>query len=541
MRNRTFRYATAALFVLGAVVVGIWARFVGGPDLVAGVARLHPLYGLLLAGATGACVLLRFIRWQYLLRRLGIRIPTRRSLSIYLASLAGIATPAYLGESIRSALIRRAFGVPVRVTLPAWIAERLLDFAALALITGAAATGSWLALGGLLLIAGLLVVSGGPAPEALMPHSGVAARLSSMRVLPGALGLSIAAWLPATLLVTLAAAGLDIEIPVVEGMRTFGAATVGGGISLMPAGMGATGSLAILQLDRLGVGLAEAVVIVSIVRLATAGITLAVGGVFLLVEVRALRAKSADVHFDDIADEYIDQFAPHIWDLLLERKTTLIASALPPAPGAGTGLDLGCGLGRQCHALRERGFRVWGIDAAHNLVRQASATGVTAVTGSALELPYETGSLDFVYTVGVLHHLPGPAAQATAYAEVARVLKPGGTFIIHETNPRNPLFRLYMGYVFPMLRSIDEGIEHWIDPAHLNGIEGLERVRVEYFTFLPDFLPRPLLGIALGLEQWLERSRMRRYSVHYMAVLRKDIPDRQDPVRHSGALDAARA
>jgi SAM-dependent methyltransferase len=370
---------------------------------------------------------------------------------------------------------------------------------------------------------------------------GVAARLSSRRVLPAALGLSIAAWLPATLLVTLAAAGLDVHVGILEGMRIFGAATVGGGVSLMPAGMGATGSLAILQLDRLGVGLAAAVVIVSIVRLATAGITLAVGGVFLLVEVRALRAKSADVHFDDIADEYIDQFAPHIWDLLLERKTTLIASALPPAADAGTGLDLGCGLGRQCRALHERGFRVWGIDAAHNLVRQASATGVTALTGSALELPFEDGSLDFVYTVGVLHHLPGPGAQATAYAEVARVLKPGGAFIIHETNPRNPLFRLYMGYVFPMLRSIDEGIEHWIDPVHLNGIDGLDRVRVEYFTFLPDFLPRPLLRIALGLERRLERSRMRRYSVHYMAVLRKDEPDDGEPTRRTGALDAARA
>jgi hypothetical protein len=34
---------------------------------------------------------------------------------------------------------------------------------------------------------------------------------------------------------------------------------------------------------------------------------------------------------------------------------------------------------------------------------------------------------------------------------------------------------------------------------------------------------------------------MRRYSVHYMAVLRKDEPDDGEPTRRTGALDAARA
>jgi hypothetical protein len=34
---------------------------------------------------------------------------------------------------------------------------------------------------------------------------------------------------------------------------------------------------------------------------------------------------------------------------------------------------------------------------------------------------------------------------------------------------------------------------------------------------------------------------MRRYSVHYMAVLRKDPADETKPTRRTGALDAARA
>jgi SAM-dependent methyltransferase len=145
------------------------------------------------------------------------------------------------------------------------------------------------------------------------------------------------------------------------------------------------------------------------------------------------------------------------------------------------------------------------------------------VAGSALDLPFEDGSLDFVYTVGVLHHLMGTRDQEAAFGEVARVLRPGGVLIVHETNPRNPVFRLYMGYVFPVLKSIDEGVELWIEPASWRRVPGLVLERIEYFTFLPDFLPRALLRMVLPLERWLERSRLKPYSVHYMAVLRRPV------------------
>jgi hypothetical protein len=78
-----------------------------------------------------------------------------------------------------------------------------------------------------------------------------------------------------------------------------------------------------------------------------------------------------------------------------------------------------------------------------------------------------------------------------------------------------------MGYVFPVLRSIDEGIEHWIDADRWTKVAGLRLEKVHYFTFLPDFLPRSLMRIALPLERWLERGPARTFSVHYMAVMKK--------------------
>jgi SAM-dependent methyltransferase len=247
--------------------------------------------------------------------------------------------------------------------------------------------------------------------------------------------------------------------------------------------------------------------------------------VFLVFEAKSSARRRADgsaIHFNEIAEEYGEQFSPHMWNHLLDRKMSLLAAALPGPGGGGIGLDLGCGLGQQCVALGERGYRVVGVEAAEELVRRARKAGVTALAGNGLALPFRDGSFEFVYAVGVLHHLPGADAQAVVCREVARVLKPGGLFIVHETNPRNLLFRFYMGYIFPILKSIDEGTEWWIGPRELTATEAMKVLDVRYFTFIPDFVPRWLMQPLLAVQRRLEESRLRAYSVHYMAVLRRD-------------------
>jgi SAM-dependent methyltransferase len=170
------------------------------------------------------------------------------------------------------------------------------------------------------------------------------------------------------------------------------------------------------------------------------------------------------------------------------------------------------------------GFAVTGIDASAGQVALAGQNlGDAALVraGSALAIPAPDGSLDFVYTINVLHHLPSVDDQRRAFVELTRVLRPGGLLFVHEINTTNVLFRFYMGYVFPSVNCIDEGVERWLLPGQLSSYTDVPVIDVRYFTFLPEFLPASVVRLLSSVERRLERSSWHRYSAHYMAVLRK--------------------
>lgn len=522
----------------GGMLAAWWIRSVGGKDLVRGLAGAQPVFVMLALALTASWLFVRFIRWQFLLRRVGVRLPIRPTLHTYVAGLPGTATPAYVGEAIRGVFLKRRFGVPMRVSLAVLVVERLYDIAALGALAMMAALASGDAPNRSLQVGALFMVLAVLGAIVLWPiggRVGIATAMAGLRsrgTVLGAFALSLAAWLPAALLVTVAARASGVLIPAVEGSGIFATSTLLGAVTLLPAGAGATGSLTIVELTRTGLALETAVLVVSLLRLTSTGAALAVGSIFLWRELRSLRARpiaEGAAHFDEIAEQYNAQWSPHVWDLLIERKLAFMTEALPQPPAAaGTGLDLGCGLGLQTAALRSRGFEVIGLDPSVGLLAVGQSRGGPSpvLAGSALELPFRNASLDFVYTIGVLHHLPGRAAQAQAIREIARVLKPGGTFLVHESNPRNPLFRFYMGYLFPILKSIDEGTEWWIDPRTWEKGEVLHLEYVRYFTFLPDFTPKLLMQPALGVERLLERGPTRHYSAHYMAVLKRPVREK---------------
>jgi SAM-dependent methyltransferase len=411
--------------------------------------------------------------------------------------------------------------VPIRTTIPILVAERLFDIAALALI-GVVTAGNLL---GIVVMGAVVVVVWGliwfarSSVASAPPGFSVVSLLLRGRVIGQAMLLSLVAWIPAALTVTLASAALGQHVSILSGMGVFVSSTLLGGFSLMPAGVGVTGSVAILRLQDLGLALPASVAVASLVRLSTAGITLVVGAAFLAVELSRRQAPPGPdsvQHFEEIADEYQQQFAPHIWQLLVEKKTSMIAEALSGASRQVTGLDLGCGHGHHRRALELSGFQVFGMDPAVDSVVYARRSGADVLCGSGTQMPFKDGSLDFVYAIGVIHHLDRDTDRLLAFREIHRVLKPGGLFLLHETNPANLLFRIYMGYIFPILKSIDEGTEQWIDPRQLE-VDGFHLDGIAYSTFIPDFTPAPLIKPLSSLERRLESSRWNIYAAHYFA------------------------
>jgi ubiquinone/menaquinone biosynthesis C-methylase UbiE/uncharacterized membrane protein YbhN (UPF0104 family) len=531
-RHRPFVWLVALSVVIWLVAataaIGL-VRMTGTTSFFAAISGTDPLIAALMGTVTIASILLRFVRWQFLLRKLDIRVPVRGSLSTYLASLVGVATPGHVADLVRAALLRRRFGTPVGSVIYAWVVERAFDVFALAILAMSAAfllgrPVTAVIMGALFLALGVVAGSALAFARALGGRTKAPLPRLSARALTGLVVGSLIAWLVPGGLLFLAAESVGERITMIESIEAFSRATLVGGASLLPAGAVLSGRLLVSALEAQGAAATSALAAIALVRLTTVGLSVAIGMAFLGRELlrrrEPTRVAPASQHFDEIAENYHDQFSPHVWQHLLNRKTSLLAAHLPPPERAGRGLDLGCGTGNQVAVMRQRGYDVIGVDPSPGLLAIARKNGVEVVNGSALALPFADGSFDFAYAIGVLHHVGGLEDQERAFRDVRRVLKQGAPFIIHETNPSNPLFRLYMGYIFPLVRTIDEGTERWLGPRDLSHMPGFEMRGVNYFTFFPDTRPLKLMPVITAMETYLERSWVKRFSAHYCAVLR---------------------
>lgn len=106
-------------FSLAAYAIIIW--YFGGLGLLRAIG-LVPIWKIVLAALLiQLSLVFEFIKWQYYLSKLKIKLPWKRSLLIFLAGNAFAFLPAKSGEIVRSSLMKR-HGISYRKTLPLYFA-----------------------------------------------------------------------------------------------------------------------------------------------------------------------------------------------------------------------------------------------------------------------------------------------------------------------------------------------------------------------------------------------------------------------------------
>ena len=102
-------------------------------------------------------------------------------------------------------------------------------------------------------------------------------------------------------------------------------------------------------------------------------------------------------------------------------------------PKKAAGADFGCGSGRWAQLVAPRVGRLLALDASVDALatarqKLAGYPNVDFFCGTVEEAPVEDASLDFAYSLGVLHHIPDTEG---ALAAIARKLKPGAPFLLY--------------------------------------------------------------------------------------------------------------
>lgn len=179
-------------------------------------------------------------------------------------------------------------------------------------------------------------------------------------------------------------------------------------------------------------------------------------------------------HDEDVREDLGKYYS--VYTLNTARYNELLGQYLPGADV----LEYGCAKGEKSLRWARAGARVKGIDISDEAVRIANAEARQAslpaefFAMNAEQMDFADRSFDVVFGEGILHHLH----LDQSYAEIARVLRPGGRAVFVEPLGHNPALNLYRKLT-PAMRTEDE---HPLLFDDLTLIERhFERVEIEYF------------------------------------------------------------
>ena len=196
-------------------------------------------------------------------------------------------------------------------------------------------------------------------------------------------------------------------------------------------------------------------------------------------------------------------------------------------------LDLGCGSGRWSRYLAPKVGFIEAVDPSEAVVAAQAMTGdldnVRVTRAGVNNLPFADHSFDFIFSLGVLHHLPD---TGTALSTATRKLKPGGTFLLYlyyALDNRGPGYKLVF-HISNLARRVvsrlPATLKEWVCDA----------IALVFYV--------PLAGLARVVRIVLGKKLFEKVPLHYYAdkslwVMRNDALDRfGTPLEHRFTREA---
>jgi SAM-dependent methyltransferase len=209
---------------------------------------------------------------------------------------------------------------------------------------------------------------------------------------------------------------------------------------------------------------------------------------------------------DQFHDDFLNYIAPVSPDFFVGKR----------------GLDAGCGFGRHLYYAVQFGAQMIGLDFSRAIVRAKEIAGelerVQFVQGEIQRPPIRPRSLDFAYSIGVLHHTPDPEG---AFRALLPLVRPGGSIFIWVYSKSRKLTNTLLEAV--------RRVSSWL-PLSVTRVLSLIGALVDWCGFiLPYRLTRRVLGPSIDRFVW---PRIKLYARYPFQVVYADWFDRLSaPIR----------
>ncbi|MGB3178938.1 MAG: lysylphosphatidylglycerol synthase transmembrane domain-containing protein [Albidovulum sp.] len=260
---------------------------------------------------------LRGLRWHLFARRLGLSTTLVQNMRHFLGGFAMIVTPGRVGELVRMRWLKRETGWSFERTAPLALMDRASDLTAMALILGlsvATAAGgitgalpvtilallaAYVAtrpalLSALVTLAHRMIGRGARFFGRLRTAARSLSRFANAGVMIPALALGVIGWLAEGYAFHLLLGWMGTDIGLMKAIAIFVFATLAGGLTGAPGGVGGAEAAMIALLSLDGVGMEVSVPATAIIRVTTLWFALGIGMIlFPFAERLSLRGKNA--------------------------------------------------------------------------------------------------------------------------------------------------------------------------------------------------------------------------------------------------------